>query len=221
MSYQVKYRSGDFSGPVAIGAPRYEEPLLPDYNGILLVHQDYMQKLPVTAASLNTTYPGDGVTGADSTFYLVNEGPREDAGGYNVKWTRTWARIPNSHVKPGGVYYYAFPGLDSTGRPPTQPRPVWSQIQRDFYLVGTGGSYTDFAALVAGELIQAQQYNGGGDAYDIRSSSEIYLDSTTSPTETEWRALIAAGSTIVPEDSKIYQWQGNIFVRDTIYIPAQ
>lgn len=219
----IAYQSGNHAQAVAIGAPRYEEPLLPDYNGILVMRQDYQQDLPVYSQSLNTTYPGDGITPAQGDFYLVDESAREDCGGYAVRWTRTWARVPYSHVKPLGVYYYSYPGIASSAtRDRALPaQPVWGYLQRDFYLVGSGGSYADFESLVTAKLIRAQAYYIAPNVYDTLQGENLVLDTTTSPTEADYLYMVNNNQTIVPEDSKIYRWLGNIFAVDTIYIPAR
>lgn len=207
--------------PTPTGPPRYDEPLLPDYNGILTLQQDCISNLPLKSAALNTTYPGDGITPAQGDFYLVDETKREPDGDYTVRFTRTWARIPNAHTKPGGVYYYSFPGLaSSTARTQfTQQMPVWAEVHRRFFLVGAGGAYATFADLVAGELVKAQAYYRDN-IYDTLTPEDA-LDDTTTPTEAEWLDFIANGQTIVAEDSKITRLFGNIFAVDTIYIPAQ
>jgi hypothetical protein len=221
MANNVKYRSGNFTTATQIGAYRDEEPLLPDYNGVLVRRADFMQLWSsFVALDLNT------VLADDTRFKLVDESPHEDVGGGHVKWTRTWARIPNTHYKPGGVYYYSFPGLDLV-RDVTAQMPVWAKIKREFYLVGPGGTYATFEALVAAKLVRAQQYyltNKGPSAIlsgDSGSALDYVLRPSTTPTDSDWATFIANNDVIVAEDSKIDRWMGNIFFVNTIYIPAR
>ena len=54
------------------------------------------------------------------------------------------------------------------------------------------------------------------DAYTIGAITFL----ATSPTRTAYAALIAAGTEIVAEDSRLTRWQGNMWLRQTRYVVA-
>src|ERR1700679_2227768 len=217
MNNQI-YRSGNYWDTASpCSQPQYSEPLLPDYNGILTLKQDFIQAPPIIAATLNSTYPGDGITLASPTsgpdaFYLVDQSPTQDAGGYSLRWTYTWARVPDAHQKPGGVFYYSYPGIDSNDNRQvmTIPLGVASYIQRTFWLVGVGQTYTTYEALVAAQMQRGQiYYNDGYNPSNplapstILSAPDIILDDTTTPSQSTYIGWCNARTLIIAHSSAI------------------
>jgi hypothetical protein len=213
----VKYRSGSFTLATPVSALRNESPLLPELNDILIFHQDFMQLgQNFVAQDYNTPNP-DLVTPA----YLFDESPREDIGGGVVKWTRSWVRIPSSYGKAGGVYPYIFPGF-ADGRNPFQ-MPVAMQITRDFFLCGNFGMFASWQNI---PIIKAFQIYKDGDPTQILTpqigdSSNYILDDTTTPTLADYQAMIAAGTPLQVEDSKVTNFRGGVYMRERFTVIAQ
>ena len=87
-----------FNVATTVGNPVWED-VIPELNAKLVFNQEYMQ----TAASyaplaLNTQYPAQGTEGvpATPTFYLVGEFGHSDEKAGLIKWTRQYARVPDS-----------------------------------------------------------------------------------------------------------------------------
>jgi len=207
----VRYRSGDFTVATAVGILRNESPLLPELNEVLIFHQDYVQLLnSFTALPYND--PNPDLLG--ETAYLINESPREDFGGNKVKWTRSWARVPSSYSMSGGIYVYNFPGF-ATGRAFEVSRfPVAVRIQRDFFLCGNLGTFTQWEDI---PITKAFAPYEGGDSTDYVNE----LSDTTTPTLNDYLAAIFLEQEIQIEDSKVRSWMGSIYVRENFFVKAR
>jgi hypothetical protein len=91
-------------------------------------------------------------------------------------------------------------------------RNVWSVVQFDYFLTGVSpgvASYRDIP-IIEPEFI-----------YDAEAKETATYTAETSPTVTEYKALIAAGTWIVAEASVIRNWKGTIYERATRYVKAQ
>lgn len=215
----LRYRSGDFTVAMPIGGVRTESTLLPELNDVLVFHQDYVQRtdffiaLPYNFANFNFGFGDPG--------FLFEESPREDYGGGCIKWTRSWVRVPNSYGKAGGIYPYIFPGFGN--RNPFR-YPVAMEITRDFFLCGTGGVYSSWQDIPIQKGFQvlldpadpSSIVNPSDDA-----SSNYFLDDTTSPTDTAYAAMIAAGQTIQVEDDKVTNFRGGVYMRERYTVLAR
>ncbi len=233
---------GDFTIEKAWGAKRITFPFDGDSTSFY-TEQDFTQDLSSFAAlPLNTQDPDDPLS------FLVAESPLQDMGGNVVRWTRTFARVPESRnefetfaytfpgywatltskfVTPWGVELTAaFPILDKPGRAP-QTRAVTSRMRHEFFLCGAGPG-TSYATPQLIPVIASQRYVYGS-AWAATSGDDLpdkllYPASSANysvPTIEAWRALIAAGTEIVAEDSRISRWRGNIYMRVTRYLKAQ
>jgi hypothetical protein len=219
MGNNVKYRSGDWAVATPIGIIRNESPLLPELNSVLIFHQDYVQLLNNFVAldynTINLDIGGDFA-------YLVNESERLDFGGNSVRWTRSWARIPQSYGKAGGTYPYPFPGFDG-GRDVVR-KPVAMEILRDFFLCGAGGAFSTWQDI---PIIKAfQPYDIQPDPADISAFTDTLRDAAgsdpgTSPSLAGYRAMIAGNEFIDVEDSKVTNWRGGIYMRERYTVRAQ
>jgi len=95
------------------GPPVWDRPF-PDLTDELVVKQNYIQQASTfTPLALDTPHPDY------PDMYLVDEGPREDAGGF-YKWQRTYARIPPARTVMEGYAWYV-PGIGSGAVYAAQP----------------------------------------------------------------------------------------------------
>lgn len=210
MANNVRYRSGDWTLAAPVGAIRDESPLLPFSNEQLVFHQDFVQKrlnfVPLDYNSISPDIPGF------KPAYLIDESERQDYGGNSIKWTRSWARIPDSYDMPGGVYLYQFPGFD-TGRIPIV-LPVALTIHRDFFLCGNNGAFAQWQDIPINRGFFV--YEDG----DITQKTDTVSDTST-PTQSDYETMINNGTPIQIEDSKITPWRGSIFVREDYFVIAK
>lgn len=220
----------------ATGAPTFSCPL----KGVkdrLLFTQGWEQAVtptaPWTPLALNTPH-------ADyPTFILVEEGPLQDAGGARmVTWQRTYAKIPDSYTEPGGSYSYNFIGFVGqfglnettiTGRERfTRATPV--HVIRDFFLVDpitghSGGAGTLVNPYDIWESIpvvdQYEYYYSTANLKVDYIADSPPLTVATTPSRTAYDALVAAGTLIAVEQSKLTRWFGLIYMRETLKIVPQ
>lgn len=209
MPNNIAYRSGDFTQAIPVGILRHESPLLPFSNEVIVFHQDYVQ---LGAYFVALDYNSINLDIAGATAYLINESPREDFGGNCVKWTRSWARVPDSYDLPGGVYQFQFPGFD-TGRQPIV-LPMALTIHRDFFLCGNHSAFTQWQDIPINRGLII--YEDG----DITQKTDTLSDTST-PTLATYQALVNAETPLQIEDSKITPIFGSIFVREDYFVKAQ
>lgn len=255
---------GDFSTAAVQGPPRFSAPFDGD-NTFYLLEQDYViSLLSFAPIALNTGSPDY------ANYFLVKESTPEPVGVYDVvKWTRTYAKIPASRIDPSTVSYrfigyagnmgvlnltaqLAAAGFSGyvPGRPPNaQTVPLF--ITNEYFMVGTGGSYPDFASI---PINLAQKYYTSAGSFTIAAGvgtftpyfppvggttdiangtpTDYLTESTvgspyffvavpTVPSRTVYQALVSAGSLIVVEDSSISRWIGNIYCRVTKKVVAR
>lgn len=234
------YADGVWTMPVAITQPLYSCP----FDGVnvqYLLKQDFVVLASSFAPlALNTAHPDD------ATFILADEGPREDFGNGAVKWTRTYAKIPDQRLEPSS-FAYDFIGylgqLISAGLLATvslpdfvvanyvgRSRQNWSvpaKLQFDYFLL-------DGVTLVNPSdipLIQRTLYFGadGQTITDFLWNNPPYTVAS-SPSRSAYEGYIASDKPIsdggtdtfslVAEASRLQRWHGNIFERATLYIKA-
>lgn len=200
---------------------------IPAINSDYVLEQDYVcNRDNFSPLALNTAHPDL------PTYKLVSESPLQDVGCGAVKWTRTYAQVPASWSEPAGNIAYTFIGqlpyqfvftpssISKSGRLPYS-KVVPVRLQRDYFLVGTGGSYAT-AELIP--LIAEQTYKQLDLISGLPIVSDFVFDSppyalASIPTLTAYLALV--GSEIVTQASNVTRWMGNIFCRETRYIIAE
>lgn len=218
----VIVRDGDFTDAKATGQMRFASGL-DGVNANNLFHEDYIQLGEFfTRLALNTPHP------VETTFVLVEESDTEDVAGGLVRWTRAYARVPDSYSEPGGNIVYTFPGfygafgvnaVTVTGRDVvTANVPV--RVQHDFFLVGAGQTYTTFGAIP--KIPRQRFYYSTAPLLDVLylADSPPFTDEST-PSRSDYEDMIDNEDEIVAEDSNLTRWMGNIYKRETRYIPAQ
>ena len=217
----LQYKTGEIDDlAAAISGVVFERPF-PGINVDYILKQRFMQPLiNWEPTDLNT--PHDDY----ADFLLVEESPLQDASAGLVTWERTYAKVPDTYSEPGGNYAYNFIGYfgafglnvtTATGRE-RFVRTVPMRIQRDFFLVDGDTIPTPFDIPV----VEAQKYYSVDEdvEVDYLGDSDILANETT-PSRTDYQAMIAAGDEIVAEDSRLTRWMGNIFMRETLYIKAR
>lgn len=228
----IKYRSGNFTVATPVGILRNESPLLPELNDVLVFHQDFVQ-LAANFVRLDYNTPNPDLLG--DTAYLFNESPREDYGGNCVKWTRSWSRIPISYGKAGGTYPYPFPAfstsVQNTSREVLEIA-VAMEILRDFFLCGEFGALTSWQEIPIIPAFRPYLIQADGDttitSTDTDSRGFLLSDPNpsiptlgTSPSIADYKAMIAAGTIIDVQDSKVTNFRGGIYMRERYTVKAR
>jgi hypothetical protein len=240
---------GDFTVAEAVSLPVFSSPIRATTAEYTFTQDWMILRKYFESLALNTAHPSAGLDPDYSDYLLVAEGPRQDMGGGVVKWTRTYAKVPDSHDE-FESYSYAFIGFAgvfaagvtsgslvlTTGRPRTA-RIVNSRIHHDYFLTGPGGIYA-----TAGDIpkITATHYYAGGllpNTYDIEFISDaLGLIPATNPSRTTYNGWVTNAATygwaagIVPsgtnpgqlivEDSRLTRWMGGIYERQSRFVLA-
>lgn len=244
-------KDGDFTTASAVTDPHFTAPFDGD-NGRYVLEEEYVidndyflgQILALNTAHL--TYP---------TYFLTNESePQPTIAPGIVRWKRTYCAVPATRNDEGSLAYnfigYWGKTAGLVGDAITFPiigrgrvsETVKCRIQNDYFLCGTGGSYTTPANI---PLILEQRYyfplgsiSGSTftPAYTPGSLNDILYGSATDnlwdaaawgyiiptyPTRANYQAAIVAGTEIVAEPSVLTRWKGNIYQRVTKYILPQ
>jgi hypothetical protein len=210
----LAWQDGDFT-VAAAQTPLRPASATPDgkYN---ILSQDFMQFVANFAAlPIGTAHP----TVAD--YFLVEETPPQIVGGGVCRWTRVYAKVPDQHneYQSFAYNYIGFVGSQGYGFTVVSGRQreiknVKSRIQYDYFLAGSP-TYPTPEAI---PLIIEQKY------YVVIPSLTVdwIFDGAPSstPSRTDYDALVAANAELVAEPSMLDRWRGNIYVRKTRYVPA-
>lgn len=167
--------------------------------------------LTLTTATAHTFDAGDPVR----ITYVVTD----TESGINIPRNvgRTVLSVPDTtHVTVGSITDSAGPMTlnqilpASAGRAPLD-RTVLSLISLDYFLPGVSQGIASARDIEVFEPLRP--IGADGDETDL-------LSATTSPTASEYRALVTAGTLVVAEPSIIRRWRGNIYERATRYVRA-
>lgn len=217
------YIDGDFDVAKPCSQRRLSAPF-PGVSTDLLIEQDFIQFFAnFSPLAINTA---DSGTGAVSGAYLVEETPLQDLGGGVAKWTRVFAKVPSTRSEFESFIYH-FPGYseayingvpqDSSGYRRPFDLTVTSRMQYDYFITGSGQTYTTPQAIPT-NIRQRYYITAYGPTIPIDGP---FLGSATTPTKTAYVSLVSNGTEIIAEDSHLERWKGNIFVRATRYVVAQ
>lgn len=237
------WTDGTWTAAYAVTGPVFSSPI-PNTTAQYVLEQDFMQlRANWTPLALNTPHTSSVL--AYPQFRLVSEGPRADMGEGICRWTRTYAKVPDSWSEQNGTVSYNFIGYLGTGGvnvPDAVPqrerfvKVVPVRLQRDYFLTGPGGDYLtdkDIPLLEEQEYYYPSRQNGEVihvpvDYLNSKETivitpggSEIEFDYDTIPSRKNYKKWVKQGSEIIPETSHVARWMGNIFVRETRYIVAQ
>lgn len=210
----LAWQDGDFTVATA-QTPLRPASGTPDgkYN---ILSQDFMQFVANFAAlDIGTDHP----TVAD--YFLVEETPPQVVGLGVCRWTRVYAKVPETHneFQSFGYNYIGFSGIFGTNVATVTGRErqvlmVNSRIQNDYFLAGSATYPT--AKDIPG--IIEQRYYMVSPTLRVEYISDGAPSST--PSLTDYIALVTAGAEIVAEPSQLERWRGNIYLRKTRYVPA-
>lgn len=237
MSYVVKYQTGSLQTAAKAGEAVFTCPLKGVKDALLLTQtwsQVVTPTAPWTPLALNTPHPDY------PTFFLVEEGPLTDLGGYMASWTRTYAKIPDTYTEPGGNNIYNLIGFAGdygnvatdvviSGRE-RENRALQVHIIRDFFLVdpttgSSGGAGTLASPYDIWESIpsiaQYDYYFGSTDLKVNYIAPAGYWGGDTTPTKEAYLALVAAGTLIAVQMSTLTRWNGLIYMRETLKVKPQ
>lgn len=217
----LKYVSGDFTVATAVTLPVFDAPFKElGINTQYLLTQDFVQNLadyvPLALDTPHPDYPD---------FMLASESEQRDQGGGKVRWTRTYAKLPDEFSKPRGNFNFTFPGWSglvyggfvgyggsNDGRIPLN-KTVACLVTRTFYR--TTDPDTDIPILPKFQVLY-----GSGVTADYTTDTQGAFTDTT-PSTTDYQASVAAGDYLVAQDSTWDVWQGNIYLRETYYVKYQ
>lgn len=214
----LKYTSGDFAVATAVTLPVFDAPFRDaGINIDYLLTQDFEQNLADFARlALATPHPDY------ADFRLVSESELRDITGGKVRWTRTYAKVPDEYTKPRGNFAFTFPGWSglvyggfvgyggsNDGRIP-QNKTVACRVTRTFYL--TNDPETDIPILPKFVVTY-----GSGVVTEYTTDTQGAFTDTT-PSTTAYQAAVAAGSWLRAQDSTWDVWMGNIYVRETFEV---
>lgn len=223
------YVSGDHDVAEAVTLPRFSAPLTGVNVDYLLTQEFQVDLNSYAKITLNTPHPNF------PDFVLVAESDIQDVGGGDVRWTRTYAKVPDDYTEISGTLAYNFIGFAgytqtaSTATNPLTGRPRFSktvpvQVTHEFFLIGPGQPYATSEEI---PTIEGQQYLMAGTDYylDFLADDPPY-GWQSDPGQAEYQALMAADGTdqesysLVPETCAAQRWLGNIFMRATRRIKA-
>lgn len=210
---------GTFTVAAATAKPTFSNPF-PEVNTQYVLRQPFMQLLSSFAElALNTAHPDY------ASFKLVEETERTPIGAGLVTWERIYAALPAAfdQFETTNYNFIGFHGTfgivtSASGRE-RFTKAVTSRVYNEFFLVGTGGSYSTAAEI---PTISAQIYYISTETQrvDYLGDDDLLLVPTT-PDRTTYQAMVDAGDEIVAEDSRLAHWLGNYYVRQTRYVKAQ
>src|ERR1044071_9225080 len=203
--------------PAPCSLPVFTSPIAPTSKEYVFT-QDFMCLRPTggidLSTDLNTPHPSAGMNPDYSSFVLVAESERRDMGGGLVRWTRTYARLPDSYSD-FETFSYTFIGTNTVvdgvtiTRAPT-PWVVTTRLQHDFFLVGTGGTYTTAGAIPAKirmHYVYQQLFpNPGGATYGGVNYEVAYVLPITGgytwPTSEQYNLMIS--------DALVNRWNSTV-----------
>lgn len=177
------YVDGDWTVAKPCSLPEFSAPVPGDPTEYVFT-QDFMALRTIAAAStLNTAHPSSGLSPDYSAWVLVEESDtKQDVGNGIVRWRRTYAKVPAQHNE-WESYAYSFIGTApflalstaQEGRLRFVER-VTSRVQHDYYLVGTGQTYTTPGAIpILKQFAYCVQDTVGGVNYGGWYSRQDYL----------------------------------------------
>jgi hypothetical protein len=205
MSNGAIYEDGDYTVALRVSLPVLSAPI-PGVNAQYLLTEDWVQyEANYTPLALNTAHTDAAYT----SFLLVSENGFRDLGNGVVRWTRQYAKIPDSHSEAVQVSYsfiglLTFDPLQTVIRPPFT-RSVPGVKVNDYFLAGTN-------TQAAMQAIQTANY--------VTEQRYYWPRSWAFPLPFEAQA-VTAGGTIVAYPSQFDRWHGNIIHREYIVIVAQ
>lgn len=157
---------------------------------------------------LNSPHDSAGMDPDYSDYFLVKEGPRQDIGGGMVKWTRTYAIVPDSY---DDFQSYSYPfigivgviqsasGFGGSGTPnpvqvtgrPRLSHTVTTRVRHDFFKVGPGAPYASAGNI---PIVPAQDYvmPSLGNTFPVEQLDDARLSiPATIPSRTTYLGWIA------------------------------
>lgn len=227
MSNGAIYEDGDFTVALRVSLPVLSAPIA-GVNKKYILTEDWVQYAAnYSPLALNTAYPGTSSGGDDAytDFLLVAESGFIDLGNGVVRWTRKYARIPDTHYDPVQVSYQ-FPGFleflpnETLIRNPFT-RSVPGTIEYKYFLAGTN-TQAAIQSLESANYVAAQQYVWHRSFSPPLPDSSLqvdYLWDLTTPALGTYASWISNGTTtIVAQPSQFQRWEGNIIRREVITI---
>lgn len=232
-----------------VAKPKFVPAIAGDATNYICTQQ-YRQLLGTySPPALNAVHPDF------AGFYFVGDGEQNPLGGGVVEWTRRWAKVPATHNEFQsfpcpliGLFYTAGPVVTTNGRF-AKVLPVTSRMQHDYFLTGSGGTYTGPGAIPINRgFFFCFQYSTSSILGSLFFPTTI-LGTNTVPTvalyqlmiqdalSKSWTAAVqnqlvnvsngavqmdvGNNGQIAAEDSRLERWEGNIYKRVTRYVLAQ
>ena len=191
------YIDGDWGIADPVSLPEFSSPI-PARTDPDILTQEFTQALEkFQPCPLNTPHSSANKVPDYSEYFLVNEGQLKSVGGGMVKWTRTYARVPDPYDE-FESYAYPFIGFQGltlsgsqwdtliTGRQ-RQQWVVTSRVRHEFFKVGPGGSYPTAGQI---PIVFAQQYVVGDFAGFVGGMPVDYITDAGGIGATNWGASV-------------------------------
>ena len=153
-----------------------------------------------------------------------------------TRWTRTYCSIPSAYSVPGGLLAYSFIGLygvygigvtTATGRERFS-KSVPVRLYKEFFLCKDGQTYATPTAITVNAALGYYYDAAKTMATDFLADVPPFATATT-PSRANYLTVVGGGTVsnvgtngeIIAEDSRIVQFRGPIWCRETPYIKAQ
>jgi hypothetical protein len=154
-AYNRKWTDLPTTGAQAVGIPKFAQPFSGDNTSYVLTQEWECLAENFSPLALNTAHPDY------PTFLLANESPLQDLGNACVRWTRTYALVPNtrndgSTITYNFIGYVGYEGFVNTapvakkfvGRNRFQ-RTVPCRVQWDYFLLSGNNVLNSAGSTVA------------------------------------------------------------------------
>jgi hypothetical protein len=220
------YTDGSYATAFAVSLPVFDAPFKEHgVNVDYTLTQEWCQALAsYSPLALDTAHPDY------SDFKLSMESEKRDLGAGIVQWTRTYAKLPFAYSRPGGNYAFTFPQIIATTQVGPNSygssqrlafsRSVRAKLTRDFYR--TADPLADIPVVT-----QFRIYLTGYPNLDWPFVSDANsFSGVTVPSYTTYAGYITADAasavsySLCAEASRVTQWLGNIYIRETLYVKA-
>ncbi len=215
-----EYDPFDLTSPQANGPQVITYPLIDygDTTHIVVTQEYFVLAEDYTPPTLNTS-----MTVNATTVYLVDDTTPQKADAGLVVYTRRWSSIPATHYEPTS-FAATLPGLEDVRN--SLPFAMNGRIKTEFFLVGSGLTYTTFDAI---PIVQASTaYGSGGSSAGQLPlfGGGFFLDTTTVPTAATYLTAVttdagtATSYTYKATASELTRYAGNIWMRKYTEVKA-
>ncbi len=229
MPANLTYHDGLLNTAIPVSLPIFSAPFAGIIDNFVLTQDWVIAQADYVPLALDTETPDY------SEFLLAYESETRDIGGGRQQWTRTSLKLPsfpgdpdpvNYYDEPRGTFIFTFPGFSgiipnlgfvgiggpSVGRLPLSET-VPLKVRRAFY------NTTDpFDDITIEDKFSVYYSDPGVTQAYVGDANGLYI--ATTPSRTDYDALVSGGTYIVAEDTTWQRWMGNFYISETFYVKA-